>query len=241
MEGKEKSTERNESKMEQKLKDQLLNFAEFCSFTWGRLPSEADLKARFNAKKYPDVSIAELEIYLESSEMIASLIGVGFTENHLVRLYLNRGTDPANLPLNPVFEDNLTREQLDALSSVSDIADPRPLGRKLKELGISSQVFSTWLYDETFYRAFINRLKKTVEGARLLAMNSLAIKAANGDNLSISQLGAILENVRVPHQLEAKPITRQAVPQANYRGIDLPDGPSLKTNEALTEQVRAEF
>lgn len=232
MEGKEKMPEKQ-------IKDQLLNFAEFCAFTWGRLPSRTDLEARFNSRNHPDISIQDLEDYLTGPECLANLIGMGFTENHLVKLYQGRGTDPATVGLKPLLEDNLTREQLDCLATVSDIADPRPLGRKLKELGISTQSFSNWLYDVTFYRAFIDRLKRTVEGSRLLALNSLALKAANGDNVSIAQLGNLMENVR-PQISNFTQTPRPITGPAKYADVELPEAPTARTNQALTDQVRRE-
>lgn len=223
------------SLLDKRITDQLLNFAEFCAFTWGRLPSRADLEARFNSKNHPDLSIQELDAYLTSPECLANLFGMGFTENHLVKLYQGRGTDPSAVGLKPLLEDNLTREQLDCLATVSDIADPRPLGRKLKELGISTQSFSNWLYDVTFYKAFVDRLKKTVEGSRLLALNSLALKAANGDNVSIAQLGNLMENMRPTVMLTPKPPPKEL--PANYAGVELPETPTVKTNRELVDRM----
>lgn len=226
------------------LKDQLLNFAEFCSFTWGRLPNKTDLQSRFNKKNFPDLEISDLEAYLESPECLANLLGLGFTENHLCTLYEGRGTDPSNVGLRPLIRENLTREQLDALSSISDIADPRPLGRKLKELGISTQTFSSWLYDRTFYSAFLDRLRKTVEGSRLLALNSLSIKAANGDNVSIAQLGNLMENIRPSYGtnlITPRPqIQTKKEEPVIVEGVSLPPAPGIKTNEALVSRIEKE-
>jgi len=196
------------------IKAQLMSFIEFCISTWGRVPDDADLRARFNSRAHPDLDVKALSDWICSPECVIELTGLGLTAEFLHALYSKRGVEPSSLGIRPLLLESLSREQVDALSTIGDAADPRPVNRKLQELGISTQVLSSWLLDPVFHNAFLERMKKTVEVSRLMAMNSLAIKAANGDNMSIAQMGQILEQ-----------ISRQQNP--------LPQGPTHLTNASL--------
>lgn len=185
----------------EKIKD-LISFTDYYISTHNKIPTETDLKTHLTDPSL----LTDLITYLHSKIMVIKLRALGYSESHLYNLY--QAHDPHSLGLNPTFQNSLTQQQLDLISSLTDPTDPRPNNRKLRDLNIPSSAFQAWLRDPNFNQHLLTQVTQLAQASRVLALNALSIKAANGDPMSIMQIAQIVNSIPRSPQPHQQPISR---------------------------------
>ena len=140
----------------------LILFVERFHASTGSAPTDAQLNARFEL----------------TPESLAS-----FKANPLVlKSFKVRGI------IYPAAEDVFTPEQMHAAAVMTDMVDRRSDEKKLRDLGITTRQWSTWLQDDSFANYLRDRSEKLLEHSVFEAHKGLMKGVRNGNVASVKTL-----------------------------------------------------
>lgn len=140
----------------------LIQYIERFHASTGAAPTDAQLVQRFN---------------LESDRLEA------FKENPLVKKSFDfRGI------IFPAPEDRFTPEQMHAAAVMLDLVDRRSDEKKLRDMGITTRQWSTWLQDDAFAAYMTDRAEKLLANSTF-EMHKGTLKGVRNGNLASVKLG----------------------------------------------------
>lgn len=88
----------------------------------------------------------------------------------------------------PAIEDALTADQMHAIAAMTDLVDRRSDEKKLRDLGITTRKWATWLQDDQFATYLRDRSEKLLENSVHEAHKGLLKGVRNGNTASIKTL-----------------------------------------------------
>lgn len=140
----------------------LIQYIERFHASTGSAPTDAQLNQRF------DLSPETLE---------------AFKANPLVKKSLDfRGI------MYPPAEDRFTPEQMHAAAVMTDLIDRRSDEKKLRDMGITSRQWTTWIQDDAF-AAYVNERSERMLANSVYEMHKGTMKGVRAGNVSAVKMG----------------------------------------------------
>lgn len=130
---------------------------------WGSTPSDAKIRERFDGM---------------TDEFLAD-----FKLNPLViRSFRARGI------IYPAIEDSFTAEQMHAAAVMTDLIDRRSEEKKLRDIGVTTRQWQTWMQDDHFADYIKSRSEKLLGNAGVVEAHKALMKGARNGNVNSARL-----------------------------------------------------
>lgn len=150
----------------------------------------------FEHKIFPSVTLAAKALNITSDKINE------FINNETVQKMLsNRGIE-----IEVIDTSVLTEEQLAAANAYLNLADPRPISVKLKDLGINPTRFNGWMRGKAFSRYLQERAEELFTDGMPFAHRELMNKVMQGDLKAIRLFYEVSGRYTGPQSTEAQSV-----------------------------------
>jgi hypothetical protein len=88
----------------------------------------------------------------------------------------------------PPAEDSFTADQMHAAAAMTDLVDRRSEEKKLRDLGITTRQWATWMQDDQFSDYIRNRSEKMLANTGVTEAHKALLKGARNGNVNSAKL-----------------------------------------------------